>query len=49
VSHDSVIGTNQKYGKDWARIKAEFNERKQVNKDYRTMEMKRSQNAMSTR
>jgi hypothetical protein len=50
VSLDSVIGANQKYGKYWARIKAEFDERKQVNKDdYRTMAMKRSQNAMSTR
>jgi hypothetical protein len=49
VSHDSVIGANQKYGKYWGRIKAEFDERKFVDKDYRMMPMKRSQKAMSTR
>jgi hypothetical protein len=43
VSHDSVIGANQKYGKYWARINAEFDERKLVDKAYRTMPMKRSQ------
>jgi hypothetical protein len=33
VIHD-IIGANQKYGKYWATIKAEFDERKLVNNDY---------------
>jgi tRNA C32,U32 (ribose-2'-O)-methylase TrmJ len=45
----SLIAANQKYGKYWARIKAEFDERKLVNKDYHKMTMKRSQKAMLTR
>nr|XP_051190051.1 uncharacterized protein LOC127303349 [Lolium perenne] len=49
VSHDSIIGANQKGGKYWARIKAEFDERKLINSDYRKVSMKRSQKAMSTR
>jgi hypothetical protein len=49
VSHDSIIGANQKYGKYWVRIKAEFDERKLVNKDYHTMTMKRIQKEISTR
>ncbi|KAK1684066.1 hypothetical protein QYE76_044914 [Lolium multiflorum] len=49
MSHDSIIGTNQKYGKYWARIKAEFDERKLINNDYNKVTMKRSQKAMSTR
>ncbi|KAK1646259.1 hypothetical protein QYE76_064064 [Lolium multiflorum] len=49
VSHDSMIGANQKYGKYWARIKAEFDERKVINIDYNKVTMKRSQKAMSTR
>jgi hypothetical protein len=48
VSHD-IIGSNQKYEKYWARIKAEFDEHKLVKKDYFTMIMKRSPHAMSTR
>jgi hypothetical protein len=35
--------------KYWARIKAEFDERKFLDKDYHVMPMKRSQKAMSTR
>jgi hypothetical protein len=49
VSHDSIIGANQKGGKYWARIKAEFDERKLINSDYNKVTMKRSQKAMSTR
>ncbi|KAK1665471.1 hypothetical protein QYE76_053630 [Lolium multiflorum] len=49
VIHDSIIGANQKYGKYWARIKAEFDERKLINSDYNKVTMKRSQKAMSTR
>jgi hypothetical protein len=37
------------YGKYWARTKEKFDERKFVDKDYRTMPMKRGQQAMSTR
>ncbi|KAK1693647.1 hypothetical protein QYE76_010344, partial [Lolium multiflorum] len=48
VSHDSIIGTNQKYGKYWARIKAEFDERKLINSDYNKVTIKRRQKAMST-
>ena len=49
VSHDFIIGANQKYGKYWARIKAEFDERKLINNEYKKVTMKRSQKAMSTR
>jgi hypothetical protein len=49
VSHDSIIDANQKYGKYWARIKAEFDERKLIKSDYNKVTMKRSQKAMSTR
>ncbi|KAK1607577.1 hypothetical protein QYE76_031250 [Lolium multiflorum] len=49
VSHDSIIGANQKIGKYWVRIKAEFDERKLINSDYQKVPMKRSQKAMSTR
>jgi hypothetical protein len=34
VSHDSIIDANQKYGKYWARINTEFDERKLINSDY---------------
>ncbi|KAK1679269.1 hypothetical protein QYE76_040117 [Lolium multiflorum] len=34
VSHDSIIGANQKYGKYWTRIKAEFDERKLIKSEY---------------
>ncbi|XP_051188068.1 uncharacterized protein [Lolium perenne] len=49
VSHDSIISANQKHGKYWARIKAEFDERKLIKSDYNKVTMKRSQKAMSTR
>jgi hypothetical protein len=49
VSIDAIIGANQKYGAYWARIKAEFDERKYVDKDYAMMPMKSSQKTMSTR
>ncbi|XP_071676986.1 uncharacterized protein [Lolium perenne] len=49
VSHDSIIGANQKHGKYWARINAEFDERKLINSEYKKVTMKRSQKAMSTR
>jgi hypothetical protein len=49
VSHDSIIRANQKYRKYWARIKAEFDERKLINSDYNKVTMKRSQKEMSTR
>ena len=49
MSLDSITGANQRYGAYWATIKAEFDERKFLNKEYLTMVMKRSQKAMSTR
>jgi hypothetical protein len=49
VSHDSIIGANQKYGKYWTRIKAEFDERKLINNDYNKVTMKMSQKAISMR
>jgi hypothetical protein len=48
VSIDSAIGANQKYGKYWARINAEFDAPKFLDNDYHTMPMKRSQKATST-
>jgi hypothetical protein len=49
VSIDAIISANKKYGAYWARIKAEFDEHKYVDKDYAMMPMKRSQKTMSTR
>jgi hypothetical protein len=49
VSHDSIIGANKKYGKYWAMIKAEFDERKLIKSEYNKVTMKRSQKAMSMR
>jgi hypothetical protein len=49
VSNDEIVGANKKYGAYWERIKAEFDERKYVDKEYTVMPMKRSQKAMLTR
>jgi hypothetical protein len=49
VSIDPRTGANQSNGAYWARIKKEFDERKYLDKEYKTMVMKRSQKAMSTR
>jgi hypothetical protein len=49
VSIDPITGANQASGAYWARIKKEFDERKYLDKEYKTMVMKRSQKAMSTR
>jgi hypothetical protein len=49
VSNDEIVGANQKYGAYWERIKAEFDERKYVDKEYTVMPTKRSQKAMLTR
>jgi hypothetical protein len=48
VSIKEIIGANKKYGAYWVRIKAEFDERKYLDKKYVTMPMKRIQKAMST-
>jgi thymidylate synthase ThyX len=37
LSFDVITYTNQKYGAYWARISAEFDERKYLDKDYATM------------
>jgi hypothetical protein len=42
VSIDAITSANQKYGAYWAKINAEFNERKYIDKDYVMMVMKRS-------
>jgi hypothetical protein len=49
VSIDTIVDANKKYSAYWARIKAEFEERKYLDKEYATMPMKRSQKVMSTR
>jgi hypothetical protein len=43
VSIDTIVDANNKYSAYWARIKAEFEERKYLDKEYATMPMKRSQ------
>jgi hypothetical protein len=50
VSINAIIDTNKKYGAYWARIKAEFDERRYIDKDkeYAVMPIKRSQKAIST-
>jgi hypothetical protein len=49
VSIDMIVGANKKYGAYWARIKAELDESKYVDKEYAVILMKGSQKAMSTR
>jgi hypothetical protein len=49
VSIDGITSANKKHGTYWAQIKAEFDERKIIDKEYAKMVTKRSQKAMSTR
>jgi hypothetical protein len=49
VSIYAITDANQKYGSYWERIKAMFDEREYLDKDYAKMIMKRGKKAISMR